>query len=146
LPDKLFWDKIKDVLHLEEYDKHVKEEYKNIMMQFNPLGSNPGDVIDNGDAEDFMSISTLPHSFVHFAVYPETLIAPLIKAGCPKGGIVLDPFAGSGTTGVVAEILGRDSVLIEISPEYIKIIEDRMKTENIEKVRQMLIKKGMIEK
>ena len=146
LPNREFWDKVKDVLGLEEYDKHIKEEYKSVMLQFNPLGSNPGDVIDNEDAEDFMSIPTLPHPFAHFAVYPETLIVPLIKAGCPKGGIVLDPFAGSGTTGVVAEILGRDSVLIEISPEYIKIIEDRMKTENIEKVRQMLIKKGMIEK
>ena len=53
-------------------------------------------------------------------------ILPLIKAGCPKDGIVLDPFAGSGTIGVVAKRLGRSSIMIEISPEYCKIIKERM--------------------
>ncbi|MGC8584879.1 MAG: DNA-methyltransferase [Thermoplasmata archaeon] len=136
---------------------------------FNPNGANPGDVINtpavrhkswysgkaliherlydpDADGGDFLSIATIPHKESHFAVYPETLVTPLIKAGCPKHGVVLDPFAGSGTTGVVAEILGRDSILIEISSEYVKIIEDRMKTENIDKVCQMLIKKKVIEK
>ena len=84
---------------------------------FNPKGANPGDVMD---------IPTRPHKFAHFAVMPETLVNPLIKAGCPEGGIVLDPFAGSGTVGVVAQKLGRSSMLIEISPEYCKIIKKRL--------------------
>ena len=80
-------------------------------------GKNPGDML---------SIVTKSHKFTHHAVYPETLIEPLIKAGCPRDGIVLDPFAGSGTTGVVAKKLGRSSIQIEISNEYCKIIKERM--------------------
>jgi DNA modification methylase len=49
-----------------------------------------------------------------------------IKAGCPKDGVVLDPFAGSGTTGVAARQLGRSSILIEVSDEYCKIAKQRM--------------------
>jgi len=85
---------------------------------FNLNGANPGDVFD---------IPTRPHKFAHFAVYPETLIEPLIKAGCPENGTVLDPFAGSGTTGVVAQRLKRNAILIEISSEYINIINERIK-------------------
>ena len=54
----------------------------------------------------------------HFAMYPEKLIEPCILAGCPKGGIVLDPFFGSGTTGAVSKRLGRQYVGIEINPKY----------------------------
>jgi len=101
----------------------------------NPKGANPGDVIDtpavkssysNADGSDFMSIATRPHKFAHFAVYPESLIEPLIKAGCPEGGTVLDPFAGSGTTGVVAKKLNRNAILIEISEKYVEIIKQRL--------------------
>ena len=62
---------------------------------------------------------TTPHfSAAHFATFPPALIEPCIKAGCPAGGTVLDPFAGAGTTGLVADRLGRDAVLIELNPEY----------------------------
>ena len=61
----------------------------------------------------------------HFATFPEKLIEPCILAGCPKGGIVLDPFFGSGTTGRVALGLGRDYVGIELNPEYVEIAEKR---------------------
>ncbi len=54
----------------------------------------------------------------HFAMYPEKLIEPCILAGSPKGGIVLDPFFGSGTTGAVAKRLRRQYVGIEINPKY----------------------------
>jgi len=94
----------------------------------NTAGVNPGDVIEVPlDVDDFLDIPTKPHAFAHFAVYPEALIEPLIKAGCPPNGVVLDPFAGSGTTGVVAERLGRNSILIEISSEYVRIISERVK-------------------
>ena len=148
-----------------------------------------------------LDIPTMPHSFAHFAVFPETLVNPLIKVGCPsevcvkcgkpkerivetnnpssefidksegyyqssgqsskalhrnkkdgmngvyysgktigwmptcdcnagfEPGTVLDPFAGSGTVGVVAKKQGKSAILIEISPEYVEIIKNRLEIE-----------------
>lgn len=66
-----------------------------------------------------------PYSEAHFATFPTKLIEPCILAGSPVGGTVLDPFAGSGTVGKVSLELGRHAVLIELSPEYIKLIGKR---------------------
>jgi DNA modification methylase len=55
----------------------------------------------------------------HLAAYPPALIEPMILAGCPRGGVVLDPFAGVGTTGLVAERLKRQSLLIELNADYL---------------------------
>ncbi len=71
-------------------------------------------------------IPTKPFKDAHFAVFPEGLIETPIKSGCPKGGIVLDPFMGSGTTGVVAQKLERDFIGIELNPEYIEIAKKRL--------------------
>lgn len=85
---------------------------------FNVLkGKNPGSV---------WQYNTQPFPEAHFAVYPEHLLERPIKSSCPPGGIALDPFAGSGTTLVVAQRLGRRYLGIEISPEYIKIAEKRL--------------------
>ena len=65
----------------------------------------------------------------HFAVYPKELIAPCVLAGCPVGGMVFDPFTGSGTTAVVALNNGRNYVGTELNPEYVKIAEDRIREE-----------------
>ena len=73
------------------------------------------------------TITTKPYKEAHFATFPEALIETPIKAGCPKGGIVLDPFFGSGTTGLVAQNLGRLWLGIEINPKYIKIAQDRLR-------------------
>lgn len=62
----------------------------------------------------------------HFAMYPEKLIEPCILAGCPIGGVVLDPFFGSGTTGATAKRLGREYIGIELNPEYCTIAEKRI--------------------
>jgi DNA modification methylase len=56
-----------------------------------------------------------------------------IKAGCPAGGTVLDPFGGAGTTGVVADRLGRDAILIELSPEYAAMAEARIARDRLER-------------
>ncbi len=61
----------------------------------------------------------------HFATFPEKLVEPCILAGCPEGGTVLDPFAGSGTVGLVAERLGRHSVLIDAKDEYCEMARHR---------------------
>lgn len=71
-------------------------------------------------------ITTKPYKEAHFATYPEELCETPIKAGCPEGGIVLDPFFGAGTTGLVAKKLDRSFVGIELNPEYIKIAEARI--------------------
>lgn len=68
----------------------------------------------------------------HFAVFPEALVTPCILAGSPVGGTVLDPFAGSGTTGVVAKRLGRNFIGIEINPAYQQMAAARIAALNIE--------------
>ena len=75
------------------------------------------------------SITTKPFPEAHFAVFPPEIPETCIKAGCPEGGVVLDPFIGSGTTAVVAEKLKRKWVGIELNPEYCKIAEKRIKEE-----------------
>lgn len=72
------------------------------------------------------TVSPKPFSEAHFAVYPPELIEPCILAGCPEGGTVLDPFGGSGTTGVVADRLGRNAILTELNPDYIDIARNRI--------------------
>ncbi len=71
------------------------------------------------------TVATKPYREAHFATYPPDLIKPCILAGCPVGGVVLDPFGGSGTTGEVALLLGRDAILCELNPEYAALIEGR---------------------
>lgn len=70
-------------------------------------------------------VTTKPYSGAHFATFPPDLIKPCIMAGCPAVGTVLDPFGGSGTTGMVALELGRNAELIELNPDYVEIIEGR---------------------
>ena len=72
------------------------------------------------------TIATQPFAEAHFATFPEKLVEPCVLAGCPEGGTVLDPFAGSGTTGVVAYRLGRKFVGIELNPEYAEMAERRI--------------------
>jgi DNA modification methylase len=72
------------------------------------------------------TVSTRPYRGAHFATFPPALIEPCILAGCPKGGTVLDPFGGSGTTAEVALKNGRSVVLNELNPEYIKLAEARI--------------------
>jgi len=72
------------------------------------------------------TVSTKPYSGAHFAVMPPDLVDPCIKAGCPEGGTVLDPFAGSGTTLAVAAGLGRNAIGCELNQNYIKLAESRI--------------------
>ena len=73
------------------------------------------------------NINTKPSKVKHFAIYPEKLIETPIKAGCPFGGIVLDPFFGSGTTGLVALKQNKKFIGIELNKEYIEIAKKRLK-------------------
>jgi site-specific DNA-methyltransferase (cytosine-N4-specific) len=71
------------------------------------------------------TIATQPYAEAHFATFPEDLVKPCILAGSRPGDTVLDPFAGSGTTGQVAIELGRSATLIELSPDYCVLARDR---------------------
>lgn len=88
-------------------------------------------VNDKRNKRDVWSVSTKAVKEAHFATYPEELIEPMISAGCPSGGVVLDPFFGSGTTGRVAERLNRNYIGIELNPDYVEISKKR--TDNIQK-------------
>jgi DNA modification methylase len=72
------------------------------------------------------TIATQPFKEAHFATFPPALVEPCILAGCPSGGTVLDPFGGAGTTGLVADRLQRDAILIELNPEYAEIARRRI--------------------
>jgi len=75
---------------------------------------------------DVWSVNLKPNKEAHFATYPEELIAPCILAGCPEKGVVLDPFMGSGTTGIVARKLNRNFVGCELNPDYYKMATTRI--------------------
>lgn len=101
----------------------VKLEHGNPDRFCNPLGKNPGDV------SDFWDIPTQPSSDKHYATYNFDLIDKPIIAGCPKDGIILDPFCGTGTTIARAIQLDRQGIGIDGSEEYCKIAEKRIEQE-----------------
>lgn len=75
------------------------------------------------------NIPTQPHQGEeHTAIMPDKLVSDLILCGCRENGTVLDPFGGTGTTGLVAELLNRDSIIIELNGEYLKNLPNRKET------------------
>lgn len=89
------------------------------------------------------TVSTKSFKGAHFATFPMDLIEPCLLAGCPRGGTVLDPFAGSGTTGIVAVNNDRNACLLELSDEYIEIAKDRIKQQT---TKDYVIKEGQTSK
>ena len=75
---------------------------------------------------DVWKINTVPFKGGHYAAYPPKLVETCLLAGCPEGGVVLDPFMGSGTTGMVASQMGRHFVGIELNPEYTELAYKRI--------------------
>lgn len=91
-------------------------------------GGNELDVNTEGaNKRSVWTVATTPFKDAHFATFPEELITPCILAGCPKGGIVLDPFMGAGTTALVAKSNDRNFIGLELNPEYIQMAENRLK-------------------
>jgi site-specific DNA-methyltransferase (adenine-specific) len=72
------------------------------------------------------TIATKPFPEAHFATFPPEIPDLCIKAGCPKGGVVLDPFFGAGTTGLVALRLGREFIGIELNEKYCEMARKRI--------------------
>ena len=75
------------------------------------------------------NIATKVYSEAHFATFPPHIPEICIKASSKEGDIVLDMFAGAGTTGLVADRLGRNAILIELNKNYVKLIEDRLRND-----------------
>jgi DNA modification methylase len=83
-------------------------------------------IFEKRNKRSVWTVTTQPFSEAHFATFPPALIEPCILAGCPEGGTVLDPFGGAGTTGMVADRLKRNAILIELNPEYADMAERRI--------------------
>lgn len=93
------------------------------------------DPVSKANKRDVWSVATKAVKEAHFATFPEELVKPCILAGCRDGGVVLDPFFGSGTTGVVAESLNRRYIGIELNPDYVEISKRRV--DNVQTELQM---------
>ena len=100
--------------------ENMEKIYKSGGTTLNPKGKNPGDVAD------FWKIATAMSKTAHVASYNPALIDKPILAGCPRGGVVLDPFSGIGTTLVRASQLGRQYVGFEASDQFFKITEEQV--------------------
>lgn len=87
---------------------------------------------ENRNKRDVWTVPVKPYAGAHFAVYPEELIEPCILAGSKVGDIVLDPFFGSGTTGQVAQKLGRKWVGCELNKDYEKLQNERLAQQGLE--------------
>ncbi|MGI4944917.1 MAG: DNA-methyltransferase [Janthinobacterium lividum] len=78
------------------------------------------------NARNVWTITTQPYSGAHFATMPPELVERCVKAGSKPGDMILDPFGGAGTTGLVADRLGRSATLIELNPTYAALAQDRI--------------------
>ena len=81
---------------------------------------------DKKNKRSVWTVATKSFKGAHFATYPPDLIKPCILAGCPVGGTVIDPFAGSGTTGRTAKDMQRKSILVELNKSYCEIAAARI--------------------
>lgn len=87
---------------------------------------------DLRNRRDVWNIAVKPYKGAHFATFPEALVEPCLMAGCPEGGIALDPFSGAGTVGVVCKRKKRNYIGIELNPEYAKLQEERIANTDVE--------------
>lgn len=84
--------------------------------------------VDDGSrlARSVMRVRSMHHDALHPTEKPAGILAPLIEYACPTGGLILDPFAGSGSTAVAARLTGRRAVLIEADEHYCEVIGRRL--------------------
>lgn len=121
--EKHIWadiDKRSELRRVETKDRNSKSAEKQYAIDgvgYHPAGRNKRSV---------WTVTTKPFKEAHFATYPPDLIRPCILAGCPVGGIVYDPFMGSGTTAEVAILNNRKYIGSELNPDYIKLSEKRL--------------------
>lgn len=118
-----------DPLNASRYNSafNIGKEQEN----FRPNGASntPGmkEYTGKRNKRDVWTIIPSHYKGAHFATFPEELVYPMIMAGCKKGGVVLDPFMGSGTVAVVAKRNKFQYVGCELNPEYVKMAQNRIK-------------------
>lgn len=95
----------------------IKDIPPDLLEYFEPIASSRNDV---------WTVATQGFGGEHYAVYPPALIEPMILAGCPAQGTILDPFSGAGTTALVAVANGRNAIGIELNPKYVKLSRERL--------------------
>ena len=93
--------------------------------------------LDTRNKRSVWTVPTQGFKGAHFATFPPDLIRPCILAGAPRGGIVLDPFGGAGTTAVVAMQEGRKSIMCELNPAYAAMAERRIASAWLDGAAQM---------
>ena len=118
---------IEDWNNVKDFINDWSSEYEEIDKKLTEVDYHTDEIRTQGgpNKRSVWRINTKPYKEAHFAVFPEELPTLCIKAGSEEGDVVLDPFFGSGTTGWVAQRLGRKWIGIELNPEYIKIAEKR---------------------
>lgn len=97
-----------------------------ILHKGNQSGNVPYGKSELKNKRDVWIINTKPFKGAHFATFPEALVLPCLLAGCPEGGVAMDPFAGAATVGVVCKKHKRNFVGIELNPEYAAMGEERI--------------------
>jgi DNA modification methylase len=110
--------------NIAEWEEWSDSEAKTFERRTRPKA--PIDVGETRNKRSVWTIATRAFTGAHFATMAPDLAETCIKAGCPEGGTVLDPFGGAGTTGLVADRLQRDAVLIELNPAYADIAQRRI--------------------
>ena len=125
----------RDAESIEHHNKYF-EASKNYAAKYKATpGQQPqthGSMMPSGEtrnARNVWTIATQPFSGAHFATMPPDLAERCIKAGTKPGDTVLDPFGGAGTTGLVADRLNRNAVLIELNAEYRALAADRLRSD-----------------
>ena len=106
--------------------RHAHEGFKHISDSFRAIR-------DTKNKRDVWRVPVSTYRGAHFATFPVDLVIPMVLAGTKPGGVILDPFAGSGTVAEVAVRLQRSYVAVELNPEYEKLIEERVRKVQKEK-------------
>ena len=101
--------------------KGVGDEGMEIRSGLSKIGA-----LEKRNKRSVWTVTTKPYKEAHFATFPKDLIEPCVLAGSPEGGVVLDPFGGSGTTAQVADGFNRDAILCELSQDYVDIMKRRL--------------------
>jgi len=118
IPRPSDWIQLKKLLKFDDIYDRLVTEIVAVLQTVKPHeeGKNPGDV---------WKIKLEQYPGTHFSIFPTQLVENAIKVGCPPEGVVVDPFAGSGTVGEVAMRLNRKAILIELLPEFLNLIKKR---------------------
>lgn len=117
-----------DIRRMSKNNKQTKNSQQS-QEQWNAKKINVDRIKLGRNKRTVWNVNTKPFKEAHFAVFPEALVETPILAGCPPKGIVLDMFSGAGTVAVVARKQNKNTINIELNPEYIKMAKRRLQNE-----------------